>query len=94
MAKIIASGLRGSDQSGDEGAANLSKPQVQHTKAKKKKTQLQPATLEIPNLFNGLSAEKASDANGEPYKDELSPLKSPSDSESNTEMDDIINKEV
>ena len=61
---------------------------------KAKKINLRPATLETRNAFNGLSAENASDANGEHYEDELPPLKSPSDSKSDTKMDDIINEEV
>ena len=51
-----------------------------------KKPKNQPETH---NSFNSLSAEKASDANGEHYEDELPRLKSPSDSESDTEMDDL-----
>ena len=74
--------LRGSEESGDEEAMNISKPQ------------LQPATLETWNSFNSLSAEKASDANGNHYQDGLSALNSTIDSESNTEMDNITNKEV
>ena len=92
MVKVMASELRGLDKSGDKGAMNMSKPQVQH--AKRHKNQLWPAALETCNSFNNLSAEKASDANGDHYEDELSPLNSPTDSESTTEMDNITNKEV
>ena len=35
MAKLIASELRGSEESGDEEAMNMSRPQVQHTKRQK-----------------------------------------------------------
>ena len=92
MAKLIASELRGSEESGDEEAMNMSKPQVRHTK--RQKNQLRPAALETRNSFNSLSAEKAFDANRNHYQDELIPLNSPTDSESNTEMDNITNEEV
>ena len=92
MAKLIASELRDSEESGDEKAMNMSKPQVQHTK--RQKNQLQPATLETQNSFNSLCAVKASDANRNHYQDELPALNSPTDNESNTEMDNITNKEV
>ena len=92
MAKLIASELRGSEESGDEEAMNMSRPQVQHTK--RQKNQLQPATLETQNSFNSLSAVKASDANRNHYQDELPALNSPTDNESNTEMNNITNEEV
>ena len=92
MAKLIASELRGSEESGDEEAMNVSKPQMRHTKWQK--TQLQPATLETWNSFNSFSAEKASGANGDHYQDELPALNSPTDSESNIEIDDITYEEV
>ena len=44
IVKLIASELRGSEESEDEGDMNTSKPQVQHTK--RQKIQLQPAALE------------------------------------------------
>ena len=91
MAKLIASELRGSGESGDKEAMNMSKPQVRHTK--RQKNQLQPAALETRNSFISLSAEKALDANGNHYQYEL-PAYSPTDSESNTEMDNITNKAV
>ena len=72
MAKLIASELRGSEESGDKEAMNMSKPQVWQTK--RQKNQLQPAALETWNSFNSLSAEKASDANGNHYQDELPAL--------------------
>ena len=92
MAKLIASELRGSEERGDEEAVTMSKPQVWHTK--RQKIQLRPATLETWNSFNSLAAEKASDANGNHYQNELPALNSPTDSERNTEMDNITNEEV
>ena len=92
MAKLIANELRGLDESGDEGAANTSKPQVRHTK--RQKNHLQPTALETCNSFNSLSAERASGANDNHYEDELPQLNSPTNSESDTEMDNITNREV
>ena len=54
MAKLLASELRGSEESGNEEAMNMSKPQVWHTK--RQKNQLWPATLETWNSFNSLYA--------------------------------------
>ena len=92
MAKVIDSELRGSEESGDEEAMNMSKPQVRHTK--RQKNQLWPAAMETHNSWNSLSAEKAYETNRNHYVDELPPLNSPTDSESNTEIDNITNEEV
>ena len=88
----MASELRGSDEMYGDGAVRMSNSHVWCTKSQK--NQLQLATLETCNPFNGLFAEEATDANDEDYEDELPPLKSLNDREGDTKMDDTTNEDV
>jgi hypothetical protein len=91
MAQLIASELRASDESGDEAAVPISKPPARRTKKQKK--QAPPATLGTRNSFDVLPVEESSDADDEDYEDDLPPLQSPSDSESEDDME-MTNEEV
>lgn len=92
MAELIASELRGSDESANE-AANISKSKVRRTRSKKSQSRVAAQTLETHNSFNSLPVEEASDAEDNSY-DELPALDSVSDSESDDDMEGVTNEEV
>jgi hypothetical protein len=88
MAELIFNEQLGSDKSGNESIAQVSKPTGKHGKA----TNCHSATnamVATTNSFGHLSVKELSDANNDNYK-----AKESSDSASSTGIEEITNEEV